>query len=116
MGTIIWRCLRLRCPACGRGRLFRGWFRMHAKCDGCGMKFEREPGYFLGSIYFNYGVTALLVIGLYLGLWLGDVATPEQLLVSLTVFSVIFPLIFFRWSRALWMALDHFYDPPQKNK
>ena len=29
-------------------------------------------------------------------------------------FAVIFPLIFFHHSRSLWLALDHFFNPPDK--
>ena len=56
------RGLRLLCPRCGRGRIFRGWFAMNERCAACGRKFDRAPGYMLGSIYINYGVTALLVV------------------------------------------------------
>ena len=27
---------------------------MHERCPVCGLKFEREPGYFLGAMYFSY--------------------------------------------------------------
>lgn len=60
-GTLVWRSVRLRCPVCGRGKLFAGWFKMHSRCGVCDAKFEREAGFFLGSIYFNYGLTALVV-------------------------------------------------------
>ena len=59
--TFLSRALRLRCPICGRGKLFRWWLLMHERCPNCGVKFEREPGFFLGSIYINYGLTALIV-------------------------------------------------------
>ena len=29
--------------------------------QSCGVAFEREAGFYLGSIYVNYGVTALVV-------------------------------------------------------
>ena len=35
--------LRLRCPACGRGRLFTGWFTMHQRCPACGLDLRRAP-------------------------------------------------------------------------
>ena len=38
---------------------------MHERCPHCGVKFEREPGFFLGSIYINYGLTALIVAVAY---------------------------------------------------
>ncbi|MBI2824863.1 MAG: DUF983 domain-containing protein [Planctomycetia bacterium] len=85
---------------------------MHPNCPACGLRYEREPGYFLGSIYFNYGVTALLVTAAYVaGFALTDLS-PRVLLWSLAVFCVVFPLWFFRYARAIWMVWDHFVDPP----
>jgi hypothetical protein len=48
-----WRALRLRCPACGLVPIFHGWFAMHKTCANCGRRFDRAPGYLLGSVYFN---------------------------------------------------------------
>jgi uncharacterized protein (DUF983 family) len=91
--------------------LFRGWLAMHETCDHCGLKFAREPGYFLGSIYFNYGVTALVVTVAYLTLFLTTDISPDVLLWSLAAFCFLFPLWFFRYARALWLGLDQFFDP-----
>jgi uncharacterized protein (DUF983 family) len=108
---MLWRAVRLMCPRCGEAPIFRGWFSMHDRCPACGRRFNRAPGYFLGSIYFNYGVTALLVVALYFGLYFGEVFTGKQLLAALTAFSVVFPLWFFRYARALWIAFDERWDP-----
>ena len=84
---------------------------MHDACPACGRRFNRGPGYLLGSIYFNYGVTATLVIVLYFAMFFGDVLTDGQRLVVLSVFAVVFPTWFFRYARALWMAFDERWDP-----
>lgn len=105
------RALKLKCPRCGQGNLFRRWFSMPERCSACGMKFERGPGYYLGSTYFNYGVTAMLTTvmflfgRLYLGIR-GDVLLPP-----LAVFTIIFPLLLFRHARAWWLAMDCHFDP-----
>ena len=70
-GTAFGRALRLRCPRCGKGRLFAGWFRMVPECSDCQLKYERAPGYFLGSAYFNYGATALILTVSYMSLHFG---------------------------------------------
>ena len=111
LGTLISRGLRLRCPACGRGKLFRTWLSMRDPCNHCGRKFDREPGYLLGSIYFNYGVTALLVVFLYFGLYLTGTLTNQMRLFALVIFSLLFPLWFFRYARSLWIAFDEHFDP-----
>jgi uncharacterized protein (DUF983 family) len=109
--VLLYRAARLRCPACGQARIFRGWFAMNESCPACGRRFQRDAGYFLGSIYFNYAVTGLLVVVMYFAMYFGDVLTNEQRLGVLAVFVVVFPAWFFRYARALWMAADEYLDP-----
>jgi uncharacterized protein (DUF983 family) len=111
LSTALWRSLRLRCPVCGQGRLFRNWITMHPTCDHCGLKYERAPGYFLGSIYFNYGVTTVIVVATFLALFFTEVLPQQTAFLVLLAFSVLFPLWFFRYARSLWMAFDHYADP-----
>src|SRR5438876_9733709 len=63
------RAVRLRCPRCGETPLFRGWFSMAEACALCGLRFERAQGYFVGAIYVNYAMTAVLTIGGFFLLW-----------------------------------------------
>lgn len=109
--TLFFRALRLRCPACGKGQIFRGWFTMNDQCSECGRPFQRGPGFFLGSIYFNYSVTAILVIAIYFLVFVSGALTDRQVLVALTTFVFLFPLWFFRYARSLWIAFDEIWDP-----
>ncbi|HEY2881414.1 MAG TPA: DUF983 domain-containing protein [Pirellulales bacterium] len=109
---VWWRAIRLRCPVCGQGKLFRGWFRMHENCPECGFHFERGPGYWLGSIYVNYGLTAVLVTAGYFALFFADIWSPNTMLISLTAFCFVFPLFYFRFARSLWIGFDVYFDPP----
>jgi uncharacterized protein (DUF983 family) len=102
---------RLRCPRCGQGGLFRDWFHMREKCEVCGLDFGREPGFYLGSIYINYGLTSLLVTIIYFSLFFTTEIQPQVLLWSLVAFCVVFPLWFFRYARSLWLAFDQYWDP-----
>jgi hypothetical protein len=86
---------------------------MHGECATCGLKFDRGPGYYLGSIYINYGLTALVVTAAYLALFFSDTFTPSVQLLLLAGFCVLFPLWFFRYARSLWLALDLYFDPAQ---
>lgn len=108
--TLIGRALRLRCPRCGTGRLFIGWFTMPERCSECGLKYERAPGYFLGSSYINYGLTAVALTILYVALHFGLGWTNRELTFPLVTFCVLFPLFSFRHARALWLALDCHFD------
>jgi uncharacterized protein (DUF983 family) len=109
--TMLYRALRLRCPRCGEGMLFRGWFRMRPRCDWCGLIYEREPGFFLGSIYVNYGLTAVLTTAAYFLNFVTEAVSEEWILVLLAAFCVLFPAWFFRYARSLWMGFDQYWDP-----
>jgi len=114
--TLLLRSLRLRCPLCGRGKLFRRWFHMHECCSQCGIRFEREGGFFLGSIYFNYGLTALIIAVAYPVLLFNRVVSENILLISSAAFAVLFPMLFFPYARALWLGFDQLWDPRQANE
>jgi cell division protein FtsW (lipid II flippase) len=84
---------------------------MEANCAICGRSWEREPGFYLGSIYFNYGLTALILAVVYPILLFRGVASNQVLLVGSLIFCVLFPIWFHRYARSLWLALDEWFDP-----
>lgn len=100
------RAVRLACPRCGVGRLFRGLFAMEDACGHCGLDFKREPGFYLGSIYINYGITALGTGGLYLLLVYGLGVSREKALAACLALAVLFPVWFFRYARSVLLAID----------
>ncbi|MCC7085109.1 MAG: DUF983 domain-containing protein [Pirellulales bacterium] len=116
LATLFWRALRLRCPVCGEGQLFRGWFRMHERCAACKFQFNRGPGYWLGSIYVNYGLTALIVTTSYFAMYFADALPQTAILWLLTAFCVAFPLWFFRYARSIWIGFDLYVDPRQADE
>lgn len=100
------RAARLRCPRCGVGPLFRGGFRMHEACPHCGFSYAREPGFYLGSIYLNYGATVILTGSLYALVVLGMGLSTETALAACLAAAVLFPILFFRHARSFLLALD----------
>jgi hypothetical protein len=84
---------------------------MNDRCPACDLHYEREPGYFLGSIYINYGLTALLVTIAYFTLYFSHVVSPQAALWIVTAFALAFPIWFFRYARSLWLGFDQFWDP-----
>ena len=106
------RGIRLRCPRCGYGPIFRGWFAMAPSCRSCGFRFEREQGYFVGAIYLNYAATVLIALLGYFVLY-ARLSLLAQLLVP-GGFCVVFPLWFFRYSKSLWLAMDYIFDPGER--
>jgi len=108
--VVLGRALRLRCPRCGRTRLFAGWFRMRDTCAACGLRYEREQGYFVGAIYVNYLLTAALGLG---GVLLLDgilgLSLAQQLALAIPC-MLLAPLLFFRHARSLWLAIGYLVE------
>jgi uncharacterized protein (DUF983 family) len=110
--TMLGRALRLRCPLCGKSKMFRSLVIMHKECPHCHLTYSREPGYYLGSIYINYALTAVLMTAAYFYLFLNQILTGMTLVWTCFVFALVFPILFFPFSRAIWLALDLAWDPP----
>src|SRR5437763_10109602 len=106
--------LEQRCPRCREGRMFRGFMTMNDPCPVCGMVFEREPGYFLGAMYFSYALGVVFLVPLYyLVRWIW----PEmhfllQPLVAFIPFLFLVPALF-RYSRVLWIYFDRAIAPSE---
>lgn len=84
---------------------------MPPTCSDCGLRYERAPGYFLGSAYINYGFMAMTLTAMYMGLHFGAGISNQVLAGPLIAYSIIVPLILFRYARAWWLAMDCYFDP-----
>lgn len=77
----------------------------------CHLHFEREPGYFIGAIYINYGVTVFIAMtGSFVLERRYNVEPVTQLALWLP-FTVVFPLLFFRHSKSLWLSFEYLLNP-----
>ncbi|MBU6351079.1 MAG: DUF983 domain-containing protein [Chloroflexi bacterium] len=102
--------LRQRCPVCLRGQVFCSLFGMHSHCPTCGIKFERESGYFLNAMFVGYaaGFLALLPTALWLTWRNVSIAVFSVAIIAQT--TLLTPLIF-RYARLIWMHTDQLLDP-----
>lgn len=107
------RGLKLRCPACGEGRLYKSLFTMNDECPYCHMVFVREQGYFIGAIYVNVIATESLIFFAYLLSLLVLPVTDSTIYVVLLVMALMLPVIFFRHARSIWLSFDYVIDPPK---
>jgi len=115
--VLLGRALRRRCPYCESGGIFQGWFSLRERCPTCGVTFEREDGYFLGAYAVNLLFALFVGLGgallLIFGTPLRDAALLWQEAVAVLL-AVVLPILFFPYSRTLWMALDLQVDPPER--
>ena len=113
--TMVLRGLRLRCPRCGSGGLFKNWFKLKERCPRCGYKIEREEGFWLGGYVMNV-VFGEGLLALYLFYFATKaIADPEMAIRSWLIVAVVLalvpPILFFPLSRTTWMAMDLLIHP-----
>ena len=110
------RGLRLRCPECGQGRMFRRWLTALPRCSSCGILFDRgQHDFFIGAYTVNLIIAELAVVaGLVIAIlvtWPDVPWTPIKY--SLAALAVLFPLVTYPFSKSIWLAIDLIYQPAQ---
>jgi len=107
-----WAMLRQRCPRCRTGRMFRGAFTMNDPCPVCGLIFQREEGYFLGSMYTSYILSCGLLTVFYV---IAAALMPgwNSILIALAAMLPFLPLLpaVFRYSRVTWIYFERAVCP-----
>lgn len=114
LSQAIDRAAHWRCPYCGKGRLFRGVFRMLPRCPECGLSYFPEQGYYLGAMIINYVATTGVVITFFLiSLLFRDftsLTTNEKILLWMG-FAIGLSLTIMRHSYAFWLGIDFWIKP-----
>jgi uncharacterized protein (DUF983 family) len=88
--------------------MFSGLIAMHEHCPRCGHAFERETGFFQGSMYVSWvlgvGVFAALALtaDLVLAPWIG---LAPALAVAVVLYLPIVPVLF-RYARVVWAHVN----------
>lgn len=98
-----------KCPKCKTGKIFadNGSVlllkepKMHSHCSHCGYRFEKEPGYFIGSLYVSYALAVAEMLALFIALvfWVDIYWILGILLFALVALS----FINFRFARIIWI-------------
>jgi uncharacterized protein (DUF983 family) len=113
------RAAHWRCPNCGRGRLFRGVFRMLPRCPECGLSYFPEQGYYLGAMIINYAATTAVVVAIFLlSLLFPDfttLSTNSKILLWM-IFAIALSLLFVRHSYSFWLGIDFWIKPREPDK
>ncbi|MFP5297907.1 MAG: DUF983 domain-containing protein [Actinomycetota bacterium] len=117
MGTMLVRGFRRRCPRCGRGGAFEGYFKLRDACPSCGYRFYREEGYWTGAMIMNIAACEIwfffLFVGTLLFTW-PDISWVPILVIAL-ITNGLLPVVFYPHSKTLWMAIDLHFHPEKQN-
>lgn len=114
LGTLLLRALSRRCPACGIGRPFEGWWHLTPECPHCGYHYEREEGYWVGSMVVATAVTEG-IFGIFfvavLVATLPDVDVLPVLIVGVLI-NLVVPVFFYPLAKTTWVAIDIYFNRP----
>ncbi len=110
---VLGRGLGNRCPNCGGKTLFQAgsWFEVNRSCGQCGLVFERDEGFFIGSMSINYGVTLVLFLTPIIVLTYKDYIGTTMAIVLSGVGALGFPVLFYRSSRSWWLMQYYLLFP-----
>jgi uncharacterized protein (DUF983 family) len=119
-GTLLRRGLFKRCPRCGGGGIFHGWFHMHDRCPTCGYLFEREPGFFVGAYLINFAIAEGFLFVLVMGYVAWKDQNPDAGVVIPVVIGLVIgvvgPIVTYPYSRTIWSAFDLLMTPMEMDE
>lgn len=103
---LLKRGLLLQCPYCGDGHIIRYPFWIKDCCPRCGYRFAPESGYFVGGYALNLVVVEVVALVVIIIILLrSNLSLYQQEALGIGA-AILLPIVFFPWSRTLWMALD----------
>ncbi|MFV8464586.1 DUF983 domain-containing protein [Flavobacterium sp. LB1P62] len=119
MSNAIVHILNNDCPHCLEGKVFKekniffniGFPKMNPYCSHCQFKFEKEPGYFFGAMYVNYGLTVAQGIATYIIAQFFFTETFDLKIIPIIAGVIVIMASFnIRFSRLLWIYMFKNYS------
>lgn len=113
---LLGRAALLRCPRCGGRGILRGWFNLQHRCPTCRLVFQRgESDYWLGGYTINFVVAETAAVVLIVALILATLPAVPWAVVTYAAMAavVVLPLLFFPFSRTLFLAVDLYVRPSE---
>ena len=121
--------LKCKCPKCRESHIFcdtnpyhlSKLFLMPEHCPTCGLKFNKEPGFFYGAMYVGYGISVAYLVAFYVAMLvpvsythltlvlLNDFEVETYLLSAIISLFLLTPVIF-RVSRSIWLFMFEKFD------
>ncbi len=105
--------LEAKCPKCREGDMFefplshlRKFSRMHTHCPVCDLRFEVEPGFFIGAMYISYAMSLVIFFTVSVVIYV-LFNNPEFYFYMIGIPSTVLILLpfMFRYSRVLFLYL-----------
>lgn len=104
-----------KCPRCRKGNMFNAPLlsfksrKMHSHCPHCGLKFEKEPGYFYVAMYVSYVFVVAELVTACVGAYVltRNLESPWLYLIVAIATALVMSPFNYRYSRIVllyWMT------------
>lgn len=117
--TRLYSILNFKCPRCHKGEFLESKNvynlkkagNIREKCEGCNLKYSREPGFYFGAMFVSYA----LGVALFVTIWVATaVLYPEysaELLLGIIIVAIIIlgPYLY-ALSKIIWANLFFHYE------
>ena len=117
-GTYKYAVLKLKCPKCHEGDLFKknklfvfkGFLDMYDRCPKCNQDFIIEPGFYSAALWISYPIVLILLIpSIFLGLYSeGYFLYYIYPFIVLLLFAIQVPIM--RLARAILLVITVRYE------
>ena len=110
--------MRLRCPHCGRGRLFRSYLKVADKCEACGEELFHHKADDMPP-YLSILIVGHLIVGLMLHLEFSYDIAPWVYVATMVPAALILPLLMLPSIKGAvvglqWANRMHGFDPANR--
>lgn len=111
-----------KCPRCRTANMFEAPLlsfkkkKMLSHCPHCGLKFEKEPGYFYVAMYVSYVFVVAELVSACVGTYIltGNLESPWLYLIVAVMTAIILSSFNYRYSRIVllyWMTPTFKFRP-----
>lgn len=116
----VWKGMRLRCPKCGTGKLFRAYLKVADRCPHCGEDLHHHRADDLPP-YIAIVIVGHVIVGAMLHLEMARSVSPLVYLFTMVPLAVLMPLVMLpsikgavvglQWANRMHGFDEHSRDP-----
>ena len=111
--TALDAAIQCKCPRCRKGKMFKykllafkSPLAVEDKCSVCNLKYEIEPGFFWGAMYFSYAFSVGMFLILSGIIYFIDSEAPFWVYITTIVISTLLTSpLFYRYARVLMLHM-----------
>jgi len=113
-GSKAYSIIKMKCPRCHEGDIFfdanpyhfSQFGKMYERCPHCDLKYDMEPGFFLGAMYVSYGMAVAIALpsALIISALVDGLRIYQTVGIVLIEIIALMPILYYL-SRSIWLNI-----------